>query len=150
LSVIFYLSRDFLKLYKLDKSDSSLDLIDFLIPKKVKTGLYLSENFESFWQKNFESILKKANNFYFLIDSSSGFSDTRSIYIWLKNYQYLQEMFDPKNNKTYFIYKLENQLALENLNSSLLKNILKTAENTANLPLIYSKKPKIGTNFMKK
>ncbi len=104
-------------------------------------GLGLTEKFE-FVFKELLSTLDHGNDdhtideFYLLIGSRAGFTDTRIIYIWLQTWK----QFHPEQN--FYIHKIkDSNLKTIEANYQLLITRAK-AEN--NQILVYSQEPRIG------
>jgi len=152
-SIIFYLDTK-LELYSLDSvnlagspeiifenkdvaaQDYKPKLIDQIQPQ-IRLELY--QDFEIFWKKNWplleQKIQDKVVNFYLILGSKAGFTNTRIVYLWLKS---LQQFYNPKLNLG-FIKNSEN-INLQTLEPQKLNTILSQAKPN----LDYSMEPRIG------
>jgi hypothetical protein len=120
---LIVLGKD-MKLY--DFSNNKLDLIDFIIQSKGK----VFDKFLDFVAKNWD-FLEKQEQIYLILEPDSSFTDTRTIFIWLKS---LEKFYQ----KDVFVVKLDNNIEIQNLASNLLNHLLTTAQKE----LIYSYEPK--------
>ncbi len=140
-TLIFYLTSR-LEVFEI-RHNFKLNLISFLLPEEK--FLNLSDKFENFWIDNWQKF-KPKTNIYLLIAPQSGFTDTRIIYVWLRNWLEFNKLLTNKNlnsKKNLYIAKIKNQINLQNLSSILLEDLLQTTQNQNSQDLIYFKEPNI-------
>lgn len=137
--LVFYLNQN-LELYSIQDSSLQLIFVDALYadwqPKTGRFYLHLEQDLKDFWQKNYKFI-KNTERVQFLIGPNASFNNTRAVYIWLVNWQNINQ--SQANKTAFYLQKLANDLDLTKLNSVILKDLLKN-KNTS---LKYSKEPKI-------
>lgn len=131
--IVFYLNTE-LSLFKVS-SDFKVSLLGTFFK-----GSFLSnqENLlQSIWQENY-TLFQSTKEIYFLIAPNAGFSRTRLIYIWLINWQNINNL--KQNKVSFYIQKIDNDLDLTNLNTFILKDLF----SKKNTDLEYSKEPRIN------
>jgi hypothetical protein len=131
--IVFYLNTE-LSLFKVS-SDFKVSLLGTFFK-----GSFLSnqENLlRSIWQENY-TLFQSTKEIYFLIAPNAGFSRTRLIYIWLINWQNINNL--KQNKVSFYIQKIDNDLDLTNLNTFILKDLF----SKKNTDLEYSKEPRIN------
>ena len=138
MSIIIFLSVGTLKVYSFDKKVLNLN---YQVRSDIK-NLDLANNFENIWSQiwfKFLHIQKSdlASPIYFLISESSGFTNTRTIYIWLKTWQLLSQ-------NVFFVHKVSDRLLLEILKKSEITNFLESIKQVNNQEILYSNEVRIG------
>lgn len=137
-TIIFVLNTE-LELYQFESDTFKCTLIDGI---KQETRLELYSSFESFWNKNWDSLKnllqlssEKVKPIYFIIGPQAGFTNTRIVFLWLKS---LVEFYDSRLSMNFI--KIPEYLDLEKLSSNDIKNLLNTSVST----LDYAMEPRIG------
>ena len=126
---MIYLNND-LEIYEIDLVKQSLSKL--FHKKNTGKGLGLFNNFDNMWAKIQVQINLKTN-IYFLVGENAGFTDTRVIYIWIKN----QSLF--YNTNIHII----NIKSVDIKDYSSVKDLLSIeSDNTTSLK--YSRDPRIG------
>jgi hypothetical protein len=87
---IFFLGQKF-EMYSCDIDLNNIELID--TQERTSKYLNLGEHLEDKWEQNWEQ-LSELNSIYFIFNQTSGFNDTRMVFLWLKSYRLIDHDFD--------------------------------------------------------